>query len=203
MDVDVENGGLVSDAERLNRDKRSLRKTMRSRRTAHIPSALIAQQACAHVARSKPFLEANRVGLYVGARGELDVTSLVATALDAGKQVALPRVLGPGAMAFLRYRQGAELVPNRFGILEPDAQSEPLPAQTLDLIVVPGLAFDRLGNRLGTGHGYYDRAMAHAPDSFLVGIAFAFQLVEQVPTGVHDLPMHAVATEDGVVHCPG
>ena len=86
-----------------------------------------------------------------------------------------------------------------FGALEP-ADSRPTCAlEQVEMLVVPGLAFDRSGGRLGRGGGYYDRALASVPVPFVCGLAYAAQIVDLVPTTELDVEMDAVATEQGVV----
>ena len=91
-----------------------------------------------------------------------------------------------------------DLVPGFMDIPEPTASCEPVDPQEVDLVLVPGVAFDRQGNRLGYGGGYYDRFLQQcaAPR---VALAFATQLVDHVPTEPHDLRVHAVVTDEEVI----
>ena len=95
-----------------------------------------------------------------------------------------------------------EMVPNHFGILQPPrAAARLVPTAAIPLFLVPGLAFDPAGRRLGYGLGCYDRAFADAaPGALKVGLAFELQILESVPADPHDVPMDFVVTEDRVIH---
>jgi 5-formyltetrahydrofolate cyclo-ligase len=107
-------------------------------------------------------------------------------------------------MAFRPWRPGDELVTNRFGIGEPPAdRRDDRPATDLDVVVVPCVALDRNGNRLGFGAGFYDRALAAADAQPLtVAVAFGRQVVAELPRREWDVPVGVVLTEDEVIR-PG
>jgi 5,10-methenyltetrahydrofolate synthetase len=112
-------------------------------------------------------------------------------------EVALPRVEGD-RLVFHAVSVADRLARGRFGMREPDPNEalQIFPAEG-DTILVPGVAFDRRGGRLGRGGGFYDRFLAQWPDVRRVGIAFSEQLVAAVPREIHDVPVDAVVTEDG------
>jgi 5-formyltetrahydrofolate cyclo-ligase len=111
-------------------------------------------------------------------------------------QLALPRVAGDG-LRFHRVQTFANLVTGRFGTREPAGGEIVLPAQA-DIVLVPGVAFNRLGARLGRGGGFYDRFLDGVkPPSKKIAICFSCQLVERVPVEPHDAAVDAVVTEDG------
>lgn len=115
-----------------------------------------------------------------------------------GKRVAMPRVAGDElSVHWVACRE--ELVPAKFGILEPRADA-PSAGRAFDLILVPGMAFDRAGGRLGRGKGYYDRFLASA-SGFVAGVCFDDQLVSEVPREPHDARMDAVVTRSEIVLC--
>lgn len=91
---------------------------------------------------------------------------------------------------------GRELAPGAFGVPEPvPSARRPVPVRELDLVLVPGLAFDRRGHRLGHGHGYFDRFLARLPKTTpVIGLAFKFQLLERLPSDPHDRAVHTVLT---------
>jgi 5-formyltetrahydrofolate cyclo-ligase len=109
------------------------------------------------------------------------------------KILAFPRMEG-GAMSFWTARSLS--APGAMGVREPEGGQ---PAPPPDLILVPGLAFDRGGHRLGRGGGYYDRWLASAPAAFRLGVCFSRQVVEALPRETHDCPVEAVLTENGMV----
>jgi len=150
------------------------------------------------------FLRAARIGAYLAADGEVDPLPLLRAAFAAGKRCYLP-VLNPFAgpsLWFCEWREGDPLVPNRFAIPEPVPQRRPPHhAWQLDLLLVPLVAFDARGNRLGMGGGYYDRTLAylghrtHWRRPRVVGLAHALQRVDALPKNAWDIPVDGVITE--------
>jgi len=127
--------------------------------------------------------------------GEIDIRPLLLALAGRGHAVALPDMPARGQrLTFHRWRQGGRMIPERFGTLRP----EPDPV-TPDVLLVPLLAFDRRGRRLGYGAGYYDLTLAELAGSRAIGCAFAAQEVAVVPTEAHDRTLDAVATEAGVL----
>lgn len=127
--------------------------------------------------------------------GEIDVRPLLLALAGSGHVVALPATPPRGhTLGFHRWRPGARLIPGRFGTVRP--ASDPV---VPDLLLVPLLAFDRAGHRLGYGAGYYDRTLAALPGRRAIGCAFAAQEIEAVPAEAHDRKLQAVATENGVI----
>lgn len=149
------------------------------------------------------YRRARHVALYWPADGEVDLRAVAAAARRDGKTIYLP-VVGHGAtMSFAPWRHAAKLHPNRFGIPEPRvARRQRVGASRLELIVMPLVAFDAQGHRLGMGGGYYDRALAaHRRRPVLVGAAFACQEVPRVPARPWDVPLDLVITERGRHAC--
>ena len=114
-----------------------------------------------------------------------------------GNPVALPVTPRRGEpLHFASWRPGDVLVPERFGTMRPVGE-----AMMPDMLLVPLLAFDRRGGRLGYGGGFYDRTLAGLPGRFRLGCAFAAQQVDAVPVGPYDIRLDAVATESGIIRC--
>ena len=147
------------------------------------------------VFRLTAFRRARTVCCYVALPYEVQTWRMIEEMLARGKQVVVP-VARPGTKR-LRLSEvqdpGAELGPGAHGVLEPvPSAMRPVRARDIDLVLVPGLAFDRRGYRLGHGHGYFDRFLARLPQTTAtVGLAFRFQLLDRLPTAAHD---HAVQT---------
>jgi 5-formyltetrahydrofolate cyclo-ligase len=151
--------------------------------------------------REYPPLAGRTVALYCALAGEIPTERIRHACLAAGARLYYPRVAGKGTLAFYPHREGDRWETGPYGILEPSipAGVEPL-LSGWDIIVVPGLAFDRRGNRLGRGYGYYDRFLGGLPESVpRVGLACASQLVPEVPVEEWDVPVHALVTEEGVI----
>ncbi|MDD9947271.1 MAG: 5-formyltetrahydrofolate cyclo-ligase [Myxococcales bacterium] len=177
--------------------KRALRRAVRAARDALAPETRRerSQAACAQASQLTRYAQANTIGIYSPIGSELDVSPLATDAFSRGKRVALPRVASGSVMHFVPHALGEPLVRSRFGTLEPSPDSPAVPTSQLDLIVVPGTAFDLRGHRLGYGAGFYDRVLADAPGVCRLGIAFEVQIVAAVPHGAHDLPMDLLVTE--------
>lgn len=184
---------------------------MIQRRTAigeaeRVRRSLAAQQA---LIASDWFRQARTIVLYSAFRGEV-LTQLIAAAAGAvGKRLALPRVQKQPRRLLLHAYSGdpATLAQGAYGIAEPQPDWPLVELGEVDLVVVPGVAFDRRGNRLGYGGGYYDRLLPEVktanPAAALAGLAYGFQLVPALPAEHHDTPMDAVATEDGLLRFGG
>ncbi len=145
---------------------------------------------------------------YWTVRGEVPLNLAVASLHSRGQHYFLP-VLDekvPRLLRFAEYRTGDALKPNRFGIPEPQ-DSAPIDAQQLDVVLLPLLAFDTRGNRIGTGGGFYDTTFSFLRDRkqvakpLLVGIGYAFQQVESLPAESWDVALDYIATERGLVDC--
>lgn len=158
-----------------------------------------------HLASSTLVRRGRRLAGFFAADAEADPGPALATARLLGCQVHLP-VLDPlhaGGMRFVLTAAGQPLHPNRFGIPEPAAGAEIAPP-FLDLVLVPLVAFDALGNRLGMGAGFYDRVFAfrkrrhrwHRPPLF--GVAYSLQRVERIDPEPWDVPLDGVVTETGI-----
>ena len=147
------------------------------------------------VFRLTAFRRARTVCCYVALPYEVQTWRMIEEMLARGKRVVVP-VARPGTKRLQLSEvqdPGAELAPGAHGVLEPAPSTlRPVRARDVDLVLVPGLAFDRRGYRLGHGHGYFDRFLARLPKTTTtVGLAFRFQLLDRLPTAAHD---HAVQT---------
>jgi 5-formyltetrahydrofolate cyclo-ligase len=141
---------------------------------------------------------------YLGVRNEVRTENSVIGELAAGrKRVAIPWCEGDHLLLF-HLREMSDLEEGAFGILEPKRELRQLASRRvapgeIDLALVPGVAFDRQGNRLGHGAGYYDRLLAElSPNACLIGLAYECQLVEAIPREPHDVSMDLVVTESDV-----
>ncbi len=144
--------------------------------------------------------EGSRIALYSAVRGEVGTDWIRERFLAAGALLYYPRMAGDGGLVFFRHEKNDGWEFGRFGIREPVAPPGRKGIRGgLDLVVVPGLAFDAAGRRLGQGHGYYDRfLLGLGGKGVTVGLAFSWQMVPEVPVEAWDVPVDVVITEDGV-----
>jgi 5-formyltetrahydrofolate cyclo-ligase len=191
----------------LIEEKRSLRRVMAARRAGLSADEGRARSATASLRLvGLPELalgQGRTVSGYVAMRGELDPAAALDAARAAGAAVALPRISAePPRLRFHRVEPGAGLVPGRWGTVEPDAATCPeLALEGIDVMIVPGLAFDAEGRRVGYGGGYYDEAGGRVRDAggVLVGLAYDFQIVDRCPAGDGDVPVDLVVTDSRVL----
>lgn len=162
----------------------------------------VANQAIVRRLTALPaYRRARTLALYWPADGEADVRALAVHARARGKRVYLPAVGHAGKMHFAPWPRGARLRRNRYGIPEP-VGGRRASAALLDLVLMPLVAFDRQGNRLGMGGGYYDRALAaRRRRPMRIGVAFALQEAAAIPAQPWDVPVEAVITEHGRRAC--
>lgn len=165
------------------------------------------------------FRRARTVLFYLSFRNEVATPPMISRALGLGKRVCLPEVVPEGRRLVPRLVRpapvwearpfspaaavSAGLVPGPMGLWQPDPSRCPaVPPADIDLVLVPGVAFDRRGHRLGFGQGYYDRFLPALPGhAQRVGLAFGGQVVEAVPAAPWDVPLHRLVTEARVVKC--
>jgi len=193
----------VSDlaAHRLKRAKRALRRTVLAERDT-IPgddrSAL--SEAIADRFLGLPELAgAETVVAFWSFGSEVDTGPLIAGLRTQGKTVALPRIEG-GDVVPVVAAPGAPMSETSFGAMEPEGPA--LDVAELDLVVVPGVAFDRSCGRVGYGGGYYDRLLGRRREGVAaIAIAFALQIVDRVPSGAIDRRIDGVVTEVEVIRC--
>ena len=154
----------------------------------------VSRAVCGWIVRLEAFRRAINLVAYVAQRGEIDPSGVVDAALELGKAVYFPRVVEPGTIQFLE-ASPRDLTPGAYGIPEP-RNGRPLPRSESEvLFLVPGLAFDHDGRRLGRGGGHYDRTLALYPRGLRAGLAAEIQLAPGLPYDSWDQPVDAVVTE--------
>jgi len=192
----------VSSSSDLRASKRALRDQVRAlrdalpahervRRSEEISRRLFSIEAVA---------EAATVMAFSSFASEVETKPIIERLVREGRRVALPRVES-GEIVAARYRPGEPVRTATFGASEPTG-AEILAPEEIDVVVTPGLAFDRRGRRVGYGRGFYDRFLARTGTTTArIGICFSVQLVGDVPYGETDLAVDIVVTEDEVVRC--
>ena len=157
--------------------------------------------AAARVRALAPYRQARSVMAYMACRGELDLTPVLLDVLAQGRTLLLPRCEAPGVMTARRITALTQLSAGAYGVMAPGADCEAACPEEIDLILVPGTAFDRTGGRLGQGGGYYDRFLA-GTKALRVGVCHDFALADRVPAQAHDVRMNCIISPGGTI-CTG
>ncbi len=136
---------------------------------------------------------------YIGTDYEIRTGKIIESMLSEGKKVCVPLCYGKGRMDAIRIKSMSELLPGRYGIPEPSAGGEKISPSGIDAIIVPGVAFDEAGNRLGRGGGYYDRFMEGAKNAAKIALCREMSLLSEVPYEEHDQSVDIIVTENRVI----
>lgn len=189
----------------------SIRKQLRSQRRSlsAAQQSILSEKITSILCSQDFFLRARRVGVFLASDGEIDPSSIVGICHRSSKKCFLPVIhpLKINRLHFAHYRENTPLAANRFGILEPNLNvSNIAPAWSLDLILMPLVGFDRQGNRLGMGGGFYDRTLAftardHHPAPLLVGLAHSFQELAEISPQPWDIAVDHIITEQEIIRC--
>lgn len=176
-------------------NKELLRTQFREKRRALLPD--LAGEKSLAITRKllelKEYRDATSVLFYVSTPEEVDTHDVIQQTLGLGKKVYLPKIKGE-VLAICPLLTFEDLEPGEFGILEPCETATPTHPAEIDLIVIPGVAFDSKGNRLGHGKGHYDRLLKET-HGFKVGLAFDEQVADELPTEEHDVPLDLLLTD--------
>ncbi len=175
--------------------KHTLRKQFREKRRALLPDLLGEKNLLVtrKLLELQEYKDAQSVLFYVSTPEEVDTHKAIQESLALGKSVFVPKIKGD-VLWICPLLGFEELQPGEFGILEPCEPASPTHPTEIDLIVIPGLAFDRQGNRLGQGKGHYDRLLKETR-GFKVGVAFDEQVTEELPVEAHDVPLDLLLTD--------
>lgn len=145
------------------------------------------------------FTQAKHIAGYWPVDSEMSPLPIFETAFAQQQQCYLPLIQGESkTLQFVEYKPNDALIPNRYGILEPDPNERSFfPLEELDLILVPLVGFDENGHRLGMGQGYYDQTLQdlHNKKPVIVGLAFEIQRIETLPKDEWDVALHGILTE--------
>lgn len=182
--------------------KRDIRKMMTALRAAMSEKerAEAGRIIAARLFSSKVYEDAGTVCCYASFGSEVPTEEIIEESLRRGKCAAVPKVTGKQKMKFALIHSMADLKAGFHGIPEPESWCREIPkCGSKLLVIVPGVVFDRAGNRIGYGGGYYDSYLKQA-DCIKVGVAFDFQCVEQIVPEVHDVPVDYIITEKEMDH---
>jgi 5-formyltetrahydrofolate cyclo-ligase len=181
--------------------REAMRRELRALSAAHRQSA--SAQLCQRLRAESLWTNAKSLLLFAPLSDEPDINPLLEDAWRSQRLVALPRydaALGRYEAALVRHRE--DLHRGKFGAFEPGAGCPALPLNPLDLILVPGIAFDFGGRRLGRGKGFYDRLLAEVP-GHKCGVAFDLQVVTGLPEESHDVRVDSILTPSRWQLCQG
>lgn len=167
----------------------------------------VRQQSFAHIMQALaewPLFQRSRTLMtYLSMPDEVPADPLIELAICLGKRVCVPLLENTyGIMSAAQIQSLAALKTSKFGLRAPDSEhvKRVAPAE-IDLILVPAVAFDRSGNRIGFGAGYYDRFLPQAVKAVFLGLAWECQITEEIPYEPHDVRMHYLLTEKGFWRC--
>ena len=173
-------------------DKKAMRRTIGEKKRAmtreEIESA--SERLTEKFLQTEFYRDCRSIYAYLSYNQEVRTDALIRRAIQDGKRVAVPKVYGETDMRFLWLDDPARIAPGAYGIPEP-VDDGPEADDPAALVLMPGLAFDPQGHRLGYGGGFYDRFLAAEPHP-TIALCYAFQLLPQLETEAHDIPVDAV-----------
>ena len=185
--------------------KQQLRADLLERRRKHDQKFIITQsdKMAEHLFAWASYQQANTIMLFLSMPDEPSMMKILEHAWRQGKTVCVPHMrqeFGVMDAAMIDNMDG--LVRGRFNLLVPDPiHFKLIDPKSIDLIVVPAVAYDHEGNRLGMGAGYYDRFIPQASKAVLIGAIWSSQMVDYVPSNQYDQPVHYLLREDGIIPC--
>jgi len=184
--------------------KKELREQAHANRNALPEKDALSKTICATFMALPAYAAARTVMFYIDVRSEVRTRHALPEALASGKKIIIPWCNEQGELELFHLTNMDELAVGMYKILEPKAELRKLPEKVagptdLDLVMVPGVAFDRRGARMGHGKGYYDKLLQHArPETPLIALAFECQMFPEIPTAAHDIFMDQIITEAAV-----
>lgn len=190
--------------ETMQERKKTIRDQAHANRNAQERKDELSVEICAKFAALPEYVRAKTVMYYIDVRSEVRTRHALPAALAQGKKIVVPWCNDQGELELFHLENMDELAVGMYKILEPKPELRLLPTKQveptqLDLIMVPGVAFDRTGARMGHGKGYYDKLLQHARrDAPLVALAFECQLFPEIPTAPHDIFMDMIITEKAI-----
>lgn len=194
---------MASVENQIAQRKDAIRQQAHANRKSQADKDAVSQQITDRLHQMPQYQQAGTVMYYVDVRDEVRTRHALPEALASGKRIVVPFCVD-GELELFLLESMDELETGMYKILEPrqdlrDVPEKRVEVSTLDLIIVPGVAFDRNGGRTGHGKGYYDKLLEHArPETPLVSLAFECQMFEEIPVADHDVYMDFVVTQDAV-----
>ena len=149
---------------------------------------------CQRLLHLPRILDAQTILAFMPMKDEVDILPAIEKLYEMGKDIVLPVVVNDTDMMLKKFEGTASLTEGRYGIKEPAGQPFTRHSE-IDVAIVPGMAFDDNGNRLGRGKGYYDRFLCRLPNIYKIGVCFPFQLIDTVPTTPTDIVMNEIVCQ--------
>ena len=181
--------------------KSDLKRSLRAERTQMSERVVREKSLCIYrqLIDMPAYQLARRIACYVSIENEVDTRTVIQKAIGSSKQVGVPVTREDRRMDFQAISELNDLRPVHYGLREPvpDPKMVLLP-HTIDLILIPGIAFDRHGHRIGSGGGYYDRFLVQT-EAVRIGLSYDFQIIDRVPAEAHDVKMDWIITENEVI----
>jgi 5-formyltetrahydrofolate cyclo-ligase len=193
----------------ISEQKKLIREQAHANRNAQTNKDELSQTICDRFMALREYSAAKTVLFYIDVRAEVRTRHSLPAALASGKTIIVPWCNDQGELELFRLEDMNELAIGMYKILEPKPELRTLAEkhvrpQDLDLVMVPGVAFDRRGARMGHGKGYYDKLLQHSrPDTPLVALAFECQLFREIPVAAHDIFMDKILTETAIYEGQG
>ncbi len=185
--------------------KAELRKAILAKRNLLTPQQITAKslQIKQKLFNMVEFKKAICVCFYVSFKNEVSTHEMIKEALQLGKRIVVPVVESEKTLSLCEIKDFAqEMGIGKFGILEPKSEyRRQVDLSELELVVVPGIAFDENGNRIGFGRGYYDNLLSKMVGLPFIGLAYDLQIVTRIPATDCDIPVHKIITESRIVTC--
>ncbi len=169
--------------------KQDIRKMLRQRESTG--SSAEASAIISQLRHHPHVLSARTLLLYSSLPDEVPTQELIDEFVSKGKTVLLPRVINDTDMELRHYTGGSDLKKGAFGIMEPTGELF-TDYNKIDVAIIPGVAFDKEGHRLGRGKGYYDRFLPLLPNAYKIGVCYPSRLLEHIPTDEHDIHMDEI-----------
>ncbi len=189
----------------MKSEKSAFRKKMLEMRDALSPDEISQKSFLIQelLFRLQQFQHASLIMFYVSFRSEVTTLKMIELALSLGKKIVVPAVnLIQEELQTFPIGDLDDLTPGTYGILEPKMRSKPAAPEAIEIVIVPGCAFDLNGFRLGYGVGYYDKFLRQATASISIGLAYEIQVFPEIPhVEPFDMPVDKIVTEKRVIRC--
>lgn len=184
-------------------DKKNIRKKIIAKRKSIANSKYqYASKVITHKLLSlNAYTNAQQIGLYMAINNEIDLKKIWQNAQQNAKNCYFPRIKNTDKMQFYKACNPDQFTKNQWGILEPFAIPENyIEPNALDIIIIPMVAFDNYGNRIGMGAGYYDKALQNCVQTILIGVGYEFQKITKINAETWDVKLDIIVTEDEIYY---